>query len=250
MIQKLISGGQTGAERAALDVALELNIPHGGWIPKGRKTEKGRLPVRYRLNEISSIDYLKSRELNVLDSDGTLIISHGVLAGVPAQVQGLARKHRRPCLHIDLTEMALSQAASVLGSWIDVRDIKTLNVDGCRASKDPNLYDATKTLLKAVMNRYLPQTVEDAVERLISDIPMKDKSALANLQEKDLYLLRSSVGVYIRRQFGLLSGNRALIASCGSISGDEGLNGLQASDIIIHELWKRLQKSHALRLVK
>ena len=250
MIKKIISGGQTGAEQAALDVAIELNIPHGGWIPKGRKTENGRLPDKYHLKEISSINYPQRTELNILDSDGTLVISYGDLTGEPALAQGLAKKHRRPCLHIDLNEMEPAQAAAVVCSWIDTREIEVLNVDGSRASKDSKMYEATRTLLKVVINRYLPQTVGDAVDRLISDIPMKDMSALANLQEKDLSLLHSSVGVYIRRQFGLMSGNRALMESCGSISGHDELSGHQASDVIIHELWKRLQKTHALRVVR
>jgi len=105
MIEKIISGGQTGAEQAALDVAIELNIPHGGWVPKGRKTENGRLPDKYHLKEISSINYPQRTELNVLDSDGTLVISYGDLTGGPALARGLAKKHRRPCLHIDLTEI-------------------------------------------------------------------------------------------------------------------------------------------------
>ena len=72
MIKKIISGGQTGADRAALDVAIELGIPHGGWVPKGRMAEDGRLPGNYRLSETSTIDYNQRTELNVIDSEGTL----------------------------------------------------------------------------------------------------------------------------------------------------------------------------------
>ena len=81
MIDKIISGGQTGADRAALDVAIELGIPHGGWVPKGRKTEAGRLPAKYQLKEMPTDSYPERTEQNVLDSDGTLIISHGSLTG-------------------------------------------------------------------------------------------------------------------------------------------------------------------------
>ena len=78
MIRKIISGGQTGADRAALDVAIKFNIPHGGWIPKGRKAEDGRLPDRYQLQEMPTPSYPERTEQNVIDSDGTLIFSRGI----------------------------------------------------------------------------------------------------------------------------------------------------------------------------
>ena len=79
MIKKIISGGQTGADQAALDVAIESGIPHGGWIPKGRKTENGRLPDKYQLKEMATSSYPKRTEQNIIDSHGTLIISNGKL---------------------------------------------------------------------------------------------------------------------------------------------------------------------------
>ncbi len=81
MLTKIISGGQTGADRAALDVAIEFKIPHSGWIPKGRRTEDGRLPDRYLLRETKNIGYPQRTELNILESDATLILSHGKLVG-------------------------------------------------------------------------------------------------------------------------------------------------------------------------
>ena len=102
MIQKIISGGQTGADRAALDVAIELGISHGGWIPKGRKTEEGPLPEKYQLQEMPTGSYQKRTQQNVIDSHGTLIISHGKLTGGSAFTRRLAKIHKRPFLHIDL----------------------------------------------------------------------------------------------------------------------------------------------------
>jgi len=81
MITRIISGGQTGADRAALDVAIKLGIPHGGWIPKGRKTEKGPLPEKYQLQEMTTGSYPARTEKNVIESDGTLIIARGKLTG-------------------------------------------------------------------------------------------------------------------------------------------------------------------------
>ena len=79
MIKKIISGGQTGADRAALDSAIKLGIPHGGWIPKGRITENGPLPEKYQLQEMPTISYPRRTEQNVIDSDGTLIVARGKL---------------------------------------------------------------------------------------------------------------------------------------------------------------------------
>jgi len=81
MIKKIISGGQTGADRAALDVAIKFNIPHGGWIPKGRIAEDGPLPDKYQLQEMPTSSYPKRTEQNVIDSDGTLIFSRGKPTG-------------------------------------------------------------------------------------------------------------------------------------------------------------------------
>jgi hypothetical protein len=81
MIKKIISGGQTGADRAALDVAIKLSIPHGGWIPTSRKAEDGILPEIYGLKEMPTASYPARTEQNVIDSDGTLIIARGKLTG-------------------------------------------------------------------------------------------------------------------------------------------------------------------------
>jgi hypothetical protein len=250
MIVKIVSGGQTGADRAALDVAIELGIPHGGWIPKGRKTEDGRLPDEYRLLETTSIGYSQRTELNVVDSDGTLIISHGNLTGGSALTQELARKHRQPCLHIDLDYVSNSKAAEIIGSWLDAREIETLNVAGPRASKDQKIYEATIEVLRTVIRRYLPQTVEEAVDSLISELPLKDKVAAANMEEDELAALNLTIGAYVRRRFGLWSGNQELLASCRTVSGNKNLHEDDASAVIIKELWKQLRETHVLKPVK
>jgi len=148
MFTKIISGGQTGADRSALDFAIESGLPHGGWIPKGRKTEDGTLPDKYQLREMPTTSYPKRTEQNILDSDGTLILSHGKLTGGSALTRKLARKHNRPCLHIDFTEINSSQAAQEIKRWVTDNGIKVLNVAGARASKDPEIYDAAYEALK------------------------------------------------------------------------------------------------------
>src|SRR5229473_8136967 len=100
-VQRIISGGQTGADRAALDWAIENGVPHGGWCPKGRLAEDGRIDIRYQLQEAPSSGYPQRTEWNVRDSDGTVIFSIApVLTGGSKQTVNLAMKHQKPLFHI------------------------------------------------------------------------------------------------------------------------------------------------------
>lgn len=150
-IRKIVSGGQTGADRAALDVALERGIPHGGWIPRGRLTEDGPLPGRYRLWETETRSYAGRTERNVLDSDGTLIVSRGRLNGGSALTRQLAKRHGRPWLHVDLAVLGGEEAARRVRVWLRENRIRVLNVAGPRASKDPGIQRAVRGLLGAVL---------------------------------------------------------------------------------------------------
>jgi hypothetical protein len=101
MLQKIISGGQTGADRAALDFAIEYNIPHGGWCPRGRKAEDGPLTAKYLLAETPSSSYPQRTEWNVRDSDGSVIFSiASVLTGGSKKTIDFAIKHKKPWLHL------------------------------------------------------------------------------------------------------------------------------------------------------
>ena len=150
MLRKIISGGQTGADQAALDFAIENNIPHGGWIPKGRLTEVGQLPDRYQLQEMPTKSYPKRTEKNILDSDGTLIVSHGKIKGGTALTRKLAKKHRKPWIFIDLNKTSPLEANNQLQDWVKLNDIQEMNVAGARASKDPVIYNAVKNLLASL----------------------------------------------------------------------------------------------------
>jgi hypothetical protein len=151
MVKKIISGGQTGADRAALDAAIELGIPHGGWIIRDHKAENGRLPQRYGLKEIDSNDYAERTGLNVADSDGTVIISHGVLKGGSAQTLTMAEKYNKPCLHIDLGELDEPDAAGIIKGWIQKKCIEILNVAGPRLSEDPGIYESVRNILRSAL---------------------------------------------------------------------------------------------------
>jgi hypothetical protein len=148
IIEKIISGGQTGADRSALDFAIDNNIPHGGWIPKGRITETGQLPEKYHLQEMETASYDKRTEQNVIDSDGTVIVSHGNLTGGSALTQTYTIKHHKPCLHLNMNNATIAEAADSLNNWIEKNNIKILNVAGPRASKDNNIYQVTRDILE------------------------------------------------------------------------------------------------------
>jgi hypothetical protein len=274
VIQKIISGGQTGADRAALDVAIKFGIPHGGWIPKGRKTEDGPLPDTYHLREMPTATYGKRTEQNVIDSDGTLIMSHGRLTGGPALTRDLAKQHGRPWLHIDLNTQNRFEAAVAINSWIARHKTETLNVAGPRASRDPEIYQATVNVLTTTLYlnlietptrratytppsletlmgvATLPKTVEEAVERVISELSLRDKAHIAKMREKDLDSLQPSLGHYVRNAFGLWSGNSALMESCRFVLGVSKLNEDDASAVIIKLVWKQLRETHRMRVVK
>jgi hypothetical protein len=133
---KIISGGQTGADRAALDWAIKHGIAHGGWCPKGRKAEDGPIHAKYQLTETPSSNYLLRTEWNVRDSDGTVIFSIGKrLSGTSAETMEFAIKHRKLYLH--LSAVFKDNAVSVLKKWLQDNSIRVLNVAGPRASKEP-----------------------------------------------------------------------------------------------------------------
>jgi hypothetical protein len=151
MLQKIISGGQTGTDRAALDVAIEMGIPHGGRIPKGRKTEKGRLSARYQLKETDTMDYAQRTELNVINSDATLLFSHGTLTGGSALTKALAKKYHKPCLHIDLDKIDENKATKLIKLWLQTRNVHILNVAGPRESEDLLIYDSVQKILRTLL---------------------------------------------------------------------------------------------------
>lgn len=250
MIEKIISGGQTGADRAALDGAIEFGIPHGGWVPRGRMTEAGKLPERYVMQETTSISYAERTEMNVADSDATLLLSHGKVTGGSALTLDMARKHRKPCLHMDLESLDEGKASEVVISWVEARRIKVLNVAGPRAGEDPRIYQATRKILALVIQGLFPKNVDEAVDILLAGMPLKEKARVANTEEGALFGLQTSSGPLVNRRFGLWSGNPALLESCAQAIGKRKIQKGEASAVIIEELWRRLRKTHSLRAVK
>lgn len=143
-IEKIVSGGQTGADRAAFDFALANGIGTGGFIPKGRIAEDGLIPFHYlNLTETDSADLAVRTELNALHSDATLIFSHGRLTGGSLLTRQLVEKNSKPFLHIDLN---IEHTDSV-AEWLASHPITILNIAGSRASEDRLIYTHTKAFL-------------------------------------------------------------------------------------------------------
>lgn len=146
MISKIISGGQTGADRAALDWAIWHKVPHGGWCPKGRKALDGPLDARYKLTETPSASYLQRTEWNARDSDGTVIFTlSSDLAGGSKKTGQYASKHGKPWIHVSRASYNPRQE---LVEFIREHSFATLNVAGSRESKEPGLYEWVKVVLE------------------------------------------------------------------------------------------------------
>jgi len=145
VIRRIISGGQTGVDRAALDVAIVLGIACGGWCPKGRRAEDGEIPLRYPLLETPKRHYAQRTEWNVRDADATLILCHGTPRGGTARTVIFAERLGRPCLIVDLDKMR--DVPAILG-WIGAQHIRTLNIAGPRESQSPGIYVEACALLR------------------------------------------------------------------------------------------------------
>jgi hypothetical protein len=133
--ERIISGGQTGVDRGALDAAMALGIPHGGWCPKGRRAEDGVIPPSYQLSETESAEYAVRTERNVLESDATLILCRGIPSGGTALTLWLAQRHGKPYLIIDLDRSSPANARR----WLTTVRPATLNVAGPRESTAPGI---------------------------------------------------------------------------------------------------------------
>lgn len=146
---KIISGGQTGVDRAALDVALELGLPCGGWCPKGRRAEDGAIPDRYPLTESDTADYSRRTRLNVRDSDATLILTRGKPDGGTALTARVAAGLGKPQRVIDL---GVDASTSEVTDWLLRHHIRVLNIAGPRESRSPGIQAQARRYLRSVLS--------------------------------------------------------------------------------------------------
>jgi hypothetical protein len=210
-------------------------------------------------------------EQNVIDSDGTVIISHGRLTGDSAYTGKMARKHNRPYFHIDLKEIEVLPASLEVLTWLDENGIMVLNVAGPMASKDSKIYTKVEEVLKGVLileasrdqlfaslilnksnsskGLQRPETVLEAVDQLMKELDLAERTKIAKMAEDVLIRLHVTVGMFIRNRF-FYPHNENLLESCRDLARDKHLKVDQASSVIITELWKKLQKPHRLKVVK
>jgi predicted Rossmann-fold nucleotide-binding protein len=150
MLRKIVSGGQSGVDRAALDAARALGMASGGWCPRGRIAEDGRIRRRYCLVETPSGNYPQRTEWNVRDSDATLIVNSGRLDGGTLVTARLALgRHRKPLFMIDLDKRVRRE---LFVAWLRRHRVRVLNVAGPRESKRPGVYRKARTLLKQLFS--------------------------------------------------------------------------------------------------
>lgn len=147
-VERIVSGGQTGVDRAALDVAMQLGIPRGGWCPRGRRAEDGRIPDEYPLQETGSGRYPVRTELNVRGSDASLVLTRGRLRGGTALTVRVAGRAGRPLRVIDLEQ---APDAAPVRCWLAEHRVRALNVAGPRESDNPGIHDQAMAFLLEVL---------------------------------------------------------------------------------------------------
>jgi hypothetical protein len=268
MLKMIISGCLPGAGQGALDAAVKLGIPDGGWVPKGALTEDAPMGEAYHLKEMKTSSDDQCTEQNIIESNGTLIVSHGAYAQELKRVRKYAGEHNRSWMHIDLNRTPAFKAAQLIASWIREKKIEILNVTGPKAGEDPGIYQKTMAIIESVYHLSLidenmgdlekelagrqsepPRTVDEAVNRLILELPLKDRVGIANMTHDEISSLGPTLGQDIRFEFGLWGKNEFLMDSCRFVSGKKNLNPDDASKIIIESLWEKLRNTHKLRVV-
>ena len=133
-LEKIVSGGQTGVDRGALDAALAAAFPCGGWCPEGREAEDGRIPDRYPVSVLPGADYVKRTRQNVIDSDATLVIHFGELTGGTLMTVEFCERYGKRVLVLDGNVESPNVAASKAAAFVRSNKIRTLNVAGPRES--------------------------------------------------------------------------------------------------------------------
>ena len=149
---KIVSGGQTGVDRAALDAAMENGIEAGGWCPQGRVAEDGIIPVNYPVKELPHSGYRQRTKRNVIDSDGTVVIYFGNPSGGTKQTIAFSIQEQKPHVLIDAEELSMEEASRTIEIFIDQNSITVLNIAGPRAGGEPRAYTYAKKLMQSVLH--------------------------------------------------------------------------------------------------
>jgi hypothetical protein len=152
MIKKIISGGKPGVELAALDAAIRLDIPHGGWCYRNRKTDGGVLPEHYNVSEIDNPSYFERLEKNVIDSEGTVVLTYGQMVVGSKAVKDVADKYNKPLLNVNLDGHYLDQTVSLIRKWMTEHEIDTIYFTGSKTGRSPGtkVYDEVIQIIEGI----------------------------------------------------------------------------------------------------
>lgn len=270
MLKKIVSTGSSGVDRAARDLAIEMGISHSD---QNKKNTPNEGTDNCRVLKLTADSASIKAEQNVIQTDGSLVLSYGDLKGRVALISEFAKRYEKPLLHVDLERISTSGAALKFAIWVEKNTIEILNVAGPRASQAPDIYSVTKTILQSAITLMkpdnvssgiggneshlenemtpatLPATIDEAVDRLMSEMKLRDKSRIAKMSDDEACMLNISLGQYIRNRFGLWKGNDRLLKACCRYANDDNLHPDSASALIIKALWERLQRTHTIRLV-
>ena len=272
MIEKIISGGYTGPERAALDAALKYGVPHAGWIHYIRSEERDKLLDTYNLKVIPALDPRAAIRQNITHANGTLILAAGKVNKDSDYARYLTLKRGLQLLGIDPQQYSHIEAGSLIAAWVEMNRVSRVYITGsddaalgCTYYPSRKIIDAAVTLSLAKPafvhpqqasensghqgKKSWPATLPEAVNRLISDLFLRDKSRISAMAPIELDELHPTLGVYIKDTFGLLSGNHKLTKACMQTIHADAMLPDEAAAIIIKELWKKLQVTYKLRII-
>jgi hypothetical protein len=263
MIKKIITCGKSHAEKAAIDAAVKFNIPYVDLSQASHFPKDDPLIGRLLPSQFLSKRHLAIVEQSVIDSSGTLIFSAGNTGDVLVAIRKIAQRHDQPVLEIAFADMAKFKAGQMIHRWLREYRIANLHVIGVTENNDCDDYRVVLKIFSIVhqfgisqeslidrSSIHLPQTVDEAVGNLMASLPLKDKATMANMQMDEIQNLQATLGRYVLQEFRLRSENRQLLEDCKYLSKNQHLDPKQASLFIMEALWKKLKKTHKLRVVK
>ena len=273
-IEKIISGGRPGAERAALDAAIKLGLGYGGWMPKENVDSVGMNADRYNLIEMPTANRNEILKKNIREADGTLLLSHGTSSRDLENMTRTIHRYSKPMLHVDLIHTNAFNAASLINDWIMDNRLTILHVTGPSEKEDLKIHAATMDILQAVFFLNLTETnlnqtmgahglpvlslktdlppgdVDTAVDIIIHEMHLKDRILMANLRKEELASLQMTLGLYIQRKLDIWLQDATLYASCVAAAEEEKLDKSNMPMVLIKIMWKKLRDTHRLRIVK
>ena len=150
MIKKIITGGLPGVELAALHAAIKLEIPHEGWTYKRRRTENDELPEQCNIKQIANPSYFERLEKNIIDSDGTVVLTYGQLIRGSQATKDLSNQHNKPYLPLDPSESTHSHIVSSIRKWMDNHKIEKIFFTGSKPIASPNLHEEVIKIIEGV----------------------------------------------------------------------------------------------------